>query len=44
MLRTLLNIMSGFTIDKKAVDLAREALDESGLDYNDWVFIEELVK
>jgi len=33
-----------FTLDKRAIDLAKEAIDECGMKYNDWTFIEELVK
>jgi hypothetical protein len=33
-----------FTVDKKAVELAKDAIEECGLDYSDWTFIEELVK
>lgn len=33
-----------FTLDKKAIDLAKEAISECKMDYNDWIFMEELVK
>lgn len=33
-----------FNIDQKAIVLAREAIQECGMKYKDWVFIEELVK
>ena len=33
-----------FTLDKKAVQLAKDAIEECEMDYNDWTFIEELVK
>jgi hypothetical protein len=32
------------TLDKKAVQLAKDAIEECQMDYNDWTFIEELVK
>ena len=33
-----------FTLDKKAVDLAKDAIMACGMDYRDWAFMEELVK
>jgi len=33
-----------FPVDKKAIDLAKDAIKECKMDYNDWTFIEELVK
>lgn len=33
-----------FTLDKKAVQLAKDAIEECEMDYSDWTFIEELVK
>jgi hypothetical protein len=33
-----------FSVDKKAIDLAKDAIKECKMDYNDWTFIEELVK
>jgi hypothetical protein len=33
-----------FTLDDKAIDLAKEAIDECRMKYDDWTFIEELVK
>jgi hypothetical protein len=33
-----------FIVDKTAIELAKEAINECGMDYNDWTFIEELVK
>ena len=33
-----------FPLDRKAIDLARDAIKECELDYNKWSFIEELVK
>jgi hypothetical protein len=33
-----------FTLDKKAIDLARDAIRECKMKYEDWAFIEELVK
>lgn len=33
-----------FTIDEKAVDLAKYAILECKINYNDWIFIGELVK
>lgn len=33
-----------FTIDKKAIELAKNAIKECGMDYRDWDCIEELVK
>jgi hypothetical protein len=33
-----------FTIDRKAVDLAKDAIAECDMNYSDWIFIEELVK
>jgi hypothetical protein len=33
-----------FAIDKKAVELAKEAIEKCGMVYKDWTFIEELVK
>jgi hypothetical protein len=33
-----------FSLDKKAIDLAKEAIKECEMDYNKWTFIEELVK
>ena len=32
-----------FTLDETAVELAKDAIRECGMDYNDWTFIEELV-
>jgi hypothetical protein len=34
----------GFSVDKKAIDLAKDAIKECKMDYKDWTFIEELVK
>ena len=33
-----------FTLDKKAVQLAKDSIEECEMDYNDWTFIDELVK
>lgn len=33
-----------FIIDNKAVDLAKDAIAECKMNYNDWTFIEELVR
>ena len=33
-----------FVLDKKAIDLAKDALKECGINFNKWKFIEELVK
>jgi hypothetical protein len=33
-----------FTLDRKAIQLAKDAIQECEMDYNDWTFIEELVK
>lgn len=33
-----------FTLDEKAVQLAKAAIVECEMDYTDWTFIEELVK
>jgi hypothetical protein len=33
-----------FTLDETAVELAKDAIRECGMDYNDWTFVEELVK
>ena len=33
-----------FTLDKKAVDLAKDAIKACEMKYDDWAFIEELVK
>jgi hypothetical protein len=33
-----------FPIDQKAIDLAKDSIKECKMDYNDWTFIEELVK
>ncbi|MBS1507054.1 MAG: hypothetical protein JSS79_10450 [Bacteroidetes bacterium] len=33
-----------FTLDRKAIDLARAAIVECGMNYDDWRFIESLVK
>ncbi|MBO9700352.1 MAG: hypothetical protein J7604_09105 [Sporocytophaga sp.] len=34
----------GFTIDQKGIDLIKDAIQECGMEYKDWIFIEELVK
>lgn len=33
-----------FTLDRKAIQLAKDAIQECEMNYNDWTFIEELVK
>ena len=33
-----------FRVDKRAIELAKDAIDECGMEYKDWIFIEELVK
>jgi hypothetical protein len=33
-----------FTLDKKAINLAKDAIKECKMDYKDWTFLEELVK
>jgi hypothetical protein len=33
----------GFIIDKKAIELAKDAITECKMDYKEWTFIEELV-
>lgn len=33
-----------FSLDRNAVDLAKEAINECEMNYQDWKFIEELVK
>ncbi len=33
-----------FPLDRKAVDLAKDAINECEMDYDEWTFIEELVK
>lgn len=34
----------GFKLDDKAINLAKDAIEGCGMDYNDWTFIEELAK
>ncbi len=33
-----------FPLDRKAVDLAKDAIKECKMNYDDWTFIEELLK
>src|SRR4051812_26981015 len=33
-----------FKVDKRTIELAKDAIEECGMDYSEWKFIEELVK